>query len=123
VTRPKFLFDENFGLPAIQRLRTFLSASADEESFPEIRHVLEYHDSGARDIEWIPKMAEEGWIVISADRGKKSSGGEKLPKICVQYGITHVLLSASVHHRPTFDKMMTVLSVWADLSELNSAPL
>ena len=121
--RTRLLFDENFGKPAIERLARFLSAGGDDD-FPEIKHILEFQEQGGLDEDWIPRMASEGWVLITADRGKKMRGkGEKLPRLCVKYGVTHVILSRRIQQRKTFDKILTLLVgvEWADPLEPRTA--
>ena len=87
----------------------------------EFAHVLDFQTEGIHDDKWIPERAKEGWIVISTDRGKQS-GRAKFPKLCKQYGMTHVLFSASVHRMTGLDKTAALLLVWADISRLPTAP-
>jgi hypothetical protein len=65
-------------------------------------------------------------MVIAGDRGQKGiKKGQKLPRLCASHGITLVTLSPIVHHRPRFQKLLTVLSVWHELLEIGkmAAPL
>jgi len=109
VTQAKLLFDECIGKPHIDCLKDFVAIDGDDT--PEIKHILEDQGQGVWDDEWIPRIADEGWIIISQDRGKKGrSKGAPLPELCLSFGITHVLLSRRVTTRKSFDKMLTILS-------------
>lgn len=93
------------------------------EERPELRHILEFQQQGVWDEQWIPRVASEGWILITADRGKKGSKkGEKLPRLCVRHRITHVVLSAGIHRRKSFEKVLAILSVWYELLQLRDVP-
>jgi hypothetical protein len=71
----------------------------------------------------VPKLANEGWIVITADGGKGGkSKGEKLPKLCHLNKITHVILSSKIHHKPVFEKTRCLIAVWNDIIRLPEEP-
>jgi hypothetical protein len=72
---------------------------------------------------WIPDMAQEGWIVLTADRGKGGRGkGEKLPVLCRAFGMTHILMSGSLHRRTSIQKVTAILEVWDNINELPEQP-
>ena len=79
---------------------------------------------GTHDEEWVPKLATEGWTVITADGGRtpNRNRGEKLPRLFARLGVTHVLLSPAVHGRTSFEKILTILSVWYPLLEIAADP-
>lgn len=111
---PRFLFDECVGKPHVDSLRSQLADP------PEIVHITEFYCEGVKDIEWIPRLASEpGWVVITADRGTHSKRGDKLPAICREYRLTHVLLSKAVHHLTSHDKMTTIRRVWVEIEALS----
>ncbi len=88
----------------------------------ELKHIRDFQLNGIPDEQWIPEVAaKEGWVVITADRGKKGGATEKLPRICAQHGVTHVILSSAVHHQKTMSKIISIMSVWADLIELTTS--
>jgi hypothetical protein len=95
-TKPKLLFDECVGKPLVDHLRSLL-ALAVLENDAEVSHILDIYGQGKLDSEWIPEIAAQAYIVITGDLGRK--GGAKLPRLCVQYGITHVLLSPAMGSR------------------------
>ena len=110
---PKLLFDECVGKPLVEMLRELL-AMAVEENHAEVQHILDiYNQQGTKDDDWIPFIGSHGYIVITQDLGR--SAGAKLPKLCVDYGITHVLLSPSMGRRKKLEKLLSILSVWYDL--------
>jgi hypothetical protein len=113
----KLLFDENFGRPLLEALKTLVAFSRER---PEVRHILELQRAGAKDSEWVPLLATDGWIVLTCDRGK--SAGPKLPQLCRVYGITHVLISGALHNSPQFEKARAVLAVWPELLALADEP-
>jgi hypothetical protein len=114
---PKLLFDENFGKPLISALKQLVSVCREQV---EIAHILDFYSQGQVDDDvWVRNLAND-WIVISADRARRR-GGPKLPKICAEVGITHALLSSSLHQMKQFEKIRAVLSLWPELLNLTAA--
>lgn len=114
----KLLFDENFSRPLIRDLATLAAYSPDN---PSLTHLLELSPPGVGDDVWIPRVASEGFIVITADRGKRS-GGPKLPAVCEANNVTHLLLSGRVSQTVQFEKARALLAVWPELLETVMAP-
>lgn len=112
------LFDENFGRPIVRALAELFSFHRPR---PRVAHLLErFADEGDKDEDWIPKCAREDWIVISADAGKR--GRSKLPRICREFGVRHVLLVGQLVHRQQFEKVRAVLVVWPELFMITERP-
>lgn len=108
------------GRPAISSLATLVDISSEPV---ELAHVLDFYAQGTPDEEWIPAIASKGWIVVTADRGKRSSrGGEKLPMLCRQWRVTHAVMSAKIHAMKSIEKIRCLLEVWDDLVALQHAP-
>lgn len=115
MTQARLLFDECIGKPHVECLANLVAFEQDEDR-PLIKHLLDFQGQGVRDEEWIPRMAAEQWMLITADRGRKRRGkGEPLSRVCVREGVTHIILSAVVQRRRSFEKMLTVLSVWYEV--------
>ena len=114
----KLLFDECIPSPALARIAEFIRTNDGEG--PVIKHLLDLAPSGILDEEWIPRIKDEGWTVISADGGRRPNKGrgKKLPRLCVEYGLTLIVLSPAVHNRKVFDKARTVLSVWDQILDI-----
>lgn len=92
-------------------------------SKPEFFHICDYFTSGVLDNEWVPKISDEGrWIVITADAGRKSNIGGKLPDLCSEYKITHVVFSAALHNKKVQEKAGALLMVWDKIELLNTEP-
>jgi hypothetical protein len=115
------MFDECVGKPIMESMFQIIAASTADPEKPEFRHIVDHQKQGALDADWVPKVASEGWIVITADRGKRC-GGAKLPQLCRLHGITHVMLSASLHSMASPEKVGAIMSVWSDLVKLRSEP-
>jgi len=110
----RFLFDENTGAPFVNVLRSI--APLDKKHTVEIAHTVERFGLSAKDREWVPKLEQEDWIVISEDRGMHSSRGDKLPVLCWQYNVTHVLvLPALLKNGGQFEKLRALLAMWPRL--------
>ena len=121
-TTARFLLDECLGRPIVEPLAKLIGMGGGEK--PELRHVLDFTASGTRDEVWIPSVAREGWTVITADRGStpNKQRGEKLPRLCARFNITHILLSSAVQNRTGFEKLLTILSVWYKLIDIADDP-
>ena len=100
-----------------------MRAVAEEVASPHaFAHVAKYFEAGRKDNEWIPAIASEGnWIVISSDRGRRANDGGKLPALCVQYKVTHVLLSAKLHAKSSQIKRAAFVLVWPQIVATHSA--
>lgn len=117
----RLLFDECLGAPIMESLAPLLAQGSDRF---RLMHVLEFQKQGVPDSEWVPRIAAEGWIVITTDRGKRNkreAHEEKLPYLCRLYRVTHILLSATLHHRRGIEKAIAIASVWSGLIAAASA--
>lgn len=110
---PKFLFDECLGRPITEVLRRFVGLHRHQVG---IIHLLDKFPAGTHDDVWIPVIAKEGWIIVSADRGKSS--GPKLPSVCAKLGVRHILYSPRAASLPQFEKARAFLRVWRDAVNL-----
>ncbi len=113
----QFLFDECIGKPYVANLREMVPGE------PTLFHLSDLDLLGQLDEEWIPKIAADGWIVVTSDAGKKGLKGGKLPRLCREHKITHVVLSSTLHQMRAHLKIGALASMWEDLLELrNSKP-
>jgi hypothetical protein len=115
----KLLLDECVGKNIVHALRAMIAPTSENA---EIAHILDFHPQGVTDEEWIPRIAEENWIVLTGDRAKQSSRGGKLPILCQAFRVTHVMLSAAIHKMKAFDKERAIVQVWHDLARLVEVP-
>ncbi len=91
----------------------------------ELNHIVDKFRSGDKDEIWIPRLANDGnWIVFTADAGKKSKDGFKLPDLCAENHITHVILSGKLHQLKGRDKIGWIGLGWPLVEQkvYNSAP-
>src|SRR5688572_16364980 len=97
-------------------VRAMASLLAFSQEQPEIKSILDLYDQGTVDEVWVPELSaqKESVIVITCDRAKRR-GGAKLPSLCQQYGLTHVLVSGKLHEKKQFEKARAVITVWSDL--------
>jgi hypothetical protein len=112
----KILFDECLGKPMMEELKQQLLPDD-----PLFAHLTDFFSSGTPDSEWIPKLAKDGWIVISTDGAKKKNRGGKLPEICKSMGITHIIMSPTLHKRNSRDKIAAIALVWEQIKEAGKA--
>jgi hypothetical protein len=105
----RVLFDENIGKPiacAIAQLLAFYRPA------PEVMHLIDFEGrEGSDDRQWIPKLSEGGWIVVSGDMGRKKRDA-RLPAICRIAGITHFLFSGTLHNSKQFEKARAIIALW-----------
>jgi PIN like domain len=114
---PRFLFDECVGKPAMEQLQRMVPGN------PCCSHLRDTFAQGTPDDKWIPALAgQEGLIVISGDRGKQSGIKPKLPDLCEEHQITHVLLSAAVHRMKSHEKVAALALVWDQIAALDKHP-
>jgi hypothetical protein len=89
----------------------------------EFKHIKEFQQQGIVDEKWVPDIAKDKcWIIISADRSKQKSKGEKLRTVCKRHDVTLVELSQKIHHLPTTQKIGIILTIWPDLMKVAGAP-
>ena len=48
--------------------------------------------------------------------------GAKLPRVCKELGVRHVLIGGKLNSLPQFEKARAVVSVWSDLVEAVADP-
>jgi hypothetical protein len=115
VTTPqKFLLDECVSLPIVEALRKHVESLPDPAT---LTHIIELGLASQTDDEWIPRIAEEGWIVISGDKGKGGlRKGQKLKAVCVAFGVTHILVSASIQEKKVAEKIEIFTSAWEQIA-------
>lgn len=113
----KLLLDECLGRPLVLDINKMLSWDTPP---PIIHHLTNYFKPGELDPDWIPKIANEEWIILTGDRGKK--GKDKLPSICLAYKVTHILMGSSVMKMKQYQKANAIISIWEKIKECADAP-
>jgi len=114
----RILFDENFGEPLVSALADFLAWYHEPL---EVRHLFQFAEESETDDVWIPRIAPAGWTVITTDRAKQS-GARKLPQLCCEYGVTHILISQSIHNSKQFEKVRAVVAMWPEIVAASLGP-
>lgn len=108
----KLLFDECLGKPLVDRINGLVSLESEPST---LAHLCDKFAPGTCDSIWLPKVAEEGWTIITSDRGK--NGRVKLPDICLRLSITHVLLGPSVLHKKQGEKAILIVEAWRKMKD------
>jgi len=121
VSLVKLLFDECLPRGLITTLPPLTQHIAPQFSV-ELDHVLNLFGAGTPDSVWVPKIANEQWIVVSADRARGRGGLNHLQNVCDAFSVTHVLLSVGMHQSKTATKVSALIGVWDQLCSLNAAP-
>jgi len=111
--------DECLGKPMMEKLAATLSASPHE---PHLKHMRDFQEEGVLDSVWIPQIRNEGYVVITADRGKHKNKGGKLPLICQTYGVTQIGISTTIINGGNFGQMQAIIETWNDIVATASAP-
>ena len=109
------LFDECLGPPLLDPIRRH--AAFDPRRI-EIEHILTLQRDGVPDEDWIPHRAAEGWVLVTSDGGKGGNSrekGRKLPRVCWEQRMTHVILSPNIHQLPAIRKAEAIYAVFGDL--------
>lgn len=122
MTQPiRFFFDECLSHLVVERqIRDSLQLYGADA---EVAHLFGKFSEGMPDAKWIPELSKEGgWIVISSDRGTHSRKDERLPLICRELDVTHVLLSASLHRRNMYYKSLAITTCLPSLIDAASYP-
>jgi hypothetical protein len=55
-------------------------------------------------------VVTEELIVVSSDRAKKPSAGDKLPKLCSEFGVRHILLSATINGGSNLARVQAIIA-------------
>lgn len=85
----------------------------------EFAHILDNFQSGTHDDVWIPAMKGKGYVVISTDSGRnRPLTGGKLPQLCRENEITHILFSPRLHQLPARDKIAALVLVWDQIMDV-----
>jgi hypothetical protein len=88
---------------------------------PKCDHITDFLKSGTKDKEWIQRIAKDSnWVVITADGGHQSRKGDKLPELCAEHGIRHLVLSPKVSMKKTSEKVGALLQVWEEIQLLHN---
>lgn len=118
---PKFLIDECvMGTKHVRIMEEMLRKL--NHSYT-IEHVIQKFSPGAQDAEWIPEIANEpDWVIISADRGKRGKGA-KLPLLCKEFSLTHVLMTSSVSQMSSEGKLHAIVGNWSELILVLNNPI
>lgn len=113
----RLLFDECIGRPVMAQLYDFVPQEV------ELHHIIDKYTAGDKDEDWIPKLGTEGgWVVITADAGRNSKVGQKLPDLCFVHRVTHVILKGQFHHKTTLEKIKLIAEAWPRLENVFSSP-
>lgn len=66
-------------------------------------------------------MKKGGWIILTADRGKKNRQ-MKLPQICLESKITHILMGSSILKLKQNHKANMIVALWEEIKKCARAP-
>ncbi|WP_020470531.1 PIN-like domain-containing protein [Zavarzinella formosa] len=113
---PRFLFDECVGKPLMLALEREVGSQF------EFVHLCDYFRAGIPDNEWIPQAAGGNWIVVTGDSGKHSGKGKKLPDLCRNHSITHIILGPKLHHQSGMTKRIVIADLWPLIETLPGEP-
>lgn len=100
----RFVIDENLlrmakGIVGVRRDTAVFSSAPVEGLLP----------AGILDTEWIPVLADRGWVVISSDRRLRTRPAE------AELAVTHKLKAVHLHglaERTAWDQLVRLVSRW-----------
>lgn len=110
-------FDSTFGYPWVTALVGLFLMRRDRQPF--LRHIFEVSKEGEADDQWIVKINGGERIVISGDQGRTKP---RLPTVCKQQHITHIILTPHVHRMQKFERARAIIVVWPQILETFTAP-
>lgn len=110
-------FDETFGHPWVTTLTNLFLMR--RETQPYLKHVFHNVDPGTNDTDLIDSLDRGDCIIISGDTGRDEP---RLPQVCQQKNITHIILSSSVHHATKFERARAVVMLWPKILKTFDAP-
>lgn len=110
-------FDETFGYPWVTTLANLFLMR--RETQPYLKHVFQIADPGTNDIDLIENLDRGNCIIISGDAGRDMP---RLPHVCQQNNITHIILSAGVHQATKFERARAVIILWPKILDTFIAP-
>lgn len=112
------MFDECLGYPVMQHI---LSSRVGQGL--NIALITDKFKSGVIDDTWIPQIASEGaWVVITSDKGKQPRDKCKLPRLCLEYGVTHILVSQTIGKMKASAKCDAVGFAWDRIMKVGDYP-
>lgn len=114
----KLFFDNCIGPPISKAIGELLKFHSESTS---VKHIRDYFIDSISDDNWIPQIAAEKWVVITADKAKRY-GGPKLPSICKKYKVTHILISGKLHNAPQFEKARAIIYLFPQIIEAFKQP-
>lgn len=100
-------FDSTFGHPWVTTLNNLFLMR--KESKPFLKHIFQVSEEGEDDDQWIKKLDTGDCIIITGDQGHSKP---RLPLVCKEKNITHITLSANVHHSNKFERARAIIALW-----------
>lgn len=110
-------FDETFGHPWVTTLTNLFLMRREKQ--PYLKHVFQIVDAGTNDTDLIDNLDKGDCILISGDAGRDTP---RLPQVCQQKNITHIILSSGVHHETKFERARAVIILWPKILKTFEAP-
>lgn len=92
--------------------------------------MTDKYRSGIADEQWIPGIAsEKDWVIITQDKGKKpkekgltARNNNKLPRLCLEYCVTHILVAQSIARMQVLDKCNAIGFAWSKILLVGNYP-
>lgn len=113
----RLIFDECLGRNVIPHLLPLVSNDV------EICHMSTRFPYGTLDPNWVPVLGiEGGWVVVTADNGKNSNLGNKLPDLCAEHKVTHIILSSKLHDKKSREKISWIAAAWTHVETVFGSP-
>jgi hypothetical protein len=93
------------------------------EEKPVYQHLKDIFEQGSPDEVWLPQLAQDkNWVVITMDVGKDKAQRGHLPSLCLELGLTHILLSPGINRRNNAFRFELLCKLWPAIMKAAEGP-
>ncbi len=114
-------FDSTFGHPWVTSLSHLFMMRKVQQ--PHLKHIFQISTEGEEDSRWTQTLANEGdCIVVTGDQGRRGKDKPRLPQVCKNKNLTHILLSPNVHSASKFERARAIIVLWPQILQTFDSP-
>jgi len=100
----RFFFDNTFP-PQLVEIMKQLKVDA--------CHLQDEFPADTPDVQWIPRVGENGWVLVTGDRGISRKPAERLA--LERANIIAVFMAKGFVHKPIFDLVSSFIKWWPEI--------